>query len=98
MMRFTMGTLALALVGGLAATASAKPVPAGAAAAALRQDRDNPVEERMTAALNLMEADGFGAFSDFHAAGKNYAALVDQDGRRFPITVDPDSGEVARGR
>jgi hypothetical protein len=49
---------------------------------------------RMTAALNDLEAQGYGAFSNFHPAGAGYAATVDQDGRQFTVMVNPDSGQV----
>lgn len=54
------------------------------------------VARRMTDALNLLEAKGYGAFSDFRPDGKDYTASVSQDGRRFTVLVDPDSGQVTR--
>jgi hypothetical protein len=56
--------------------------------------RNNMVEQRMTKALNLLEAKGYGAFENFKADGQDYSATVIQSGHSMTILVDPDSGRV----
>jgi len=51
---------------------------------------------RMTQALNLLEAQGYGSFSNFKADGANYQATVTQDGQSFTVVINPDSGQVTR--
>jgi hypothetical protein len=51
---------------------------------------------RMTEALNLLEAQGYGSFSNFKADGANYQATVTQNGQSFTVTINPDSGQVTR--
>lgn len=51
---------------------------------------------RMTEALNLLEAQGYGSFSNFKADGVNFAATVSQDGRSFTVLIIPDSGQIIR--
>jgi hypothetical protein len=77
-------------------TAAALSVIAGAAYAgttavdpAARNDGD-----RMTTALNLLEAQGDASFTNFAPAGSNYTATVTQNGQRFKVTIDPDAGTV----
>lgn len=72
------------------------PVPSRVMAAAARHDKAAPPEERMTDALNLLEAKGYGDFSDFRQDGKNFAATVSQGGRRFTVVIDPDSNRITR--
>lgn len=74
----------------------ASPVPSRVMAAAARHDKAAPLEERMTDALNLLEAKGYGDFSGFRQDGKNFAATVSQDGRRFTVVIDPDSNRITR--
>ncbi len=52
--------------------------------------------ERMTHALNLLEAQGYGSFSNFAPDGKNFTATVNENGQRFTVLVDPDSDQVTR--
>ena len=61
-----------------------------------RPAQSNAVGDRMTAALNLLEAKGYGGFSDFKPSGKDFAATANENGRHFTVTVDPDSGQVTR--
>jgi hypothetical protein len=63
---------------------------------AARSTPSNALGDRMTAALNLLEAKGYGGFSDFKQNGKDFAATVNQNGQHFTVTVDPDSGQVTR--
>jgi hypothetical protein len=52
--------------------------------------------QRMTRALNLLEAKGYGAFSNFAPDGKNFTATVTEGSRHFSVIVDPDSDQVTR--
>ncbi len=63
---------------------------------AARAGQSNAVGDRMTAALNLLEAKGYGGFSDFKRNGKDFTASVSQNGQHFTVTVDPDSGQITR--
>lgn len=51
---------------------------------------------RMTDALNLLEAQGYGSFSNFKADGANYEATVTQNGQSFTVVINPDSGQITR--
>ena len=51
---------------------------------------------RMTQALNLLEAQGYGSFSNFKADGANFQATVDQNGQSFSVLINPDSGQISR--
>ena len=84
-----------------AALAANDNAAAGAAAipdtgAAARSAHDTAVGDRMTHALNLLEANGYGEFSNFRPAGKNFMATVTGNGQRFTVTIDPDSEQVTR--
>jgi cytochrome c5 len=70
--------------------------PNAAAQAAARRDKATPVEARMTHALNLLEANGYGDFSDFRQDGKNFDATVTRSGRQFTVVVDPDADQVSQ--
>jgi len=98
MKRIALTMAALTLSAGAAFAASPAQPAATAApshkthvAAAMRNDR---AAERMTKALNLLEAKGYGSFSDFKPDGKDYAATVTQAGHSMTVRVDPDSGQV----
>ena len=82
----------LAPANGAAAGAKAPRIMAAAA----RLDKAAPAEARMTDALNLLEAKGYGDFSGFRPEGKNFAATVSQDGKSFTVIIDPDSGRITR--
>lgn len=59
-------------------------------AKALRTNAPN----RETQALNLLEAKGFGSFTNFRPAGKDYTATVTRDGHAMNVRVDPLSGVI----
>ena len=95
-----------AATGGIAIAANApagagSPSPANAPAAMsgstaapaakMSGTRDTP---RMTHALNLLEANGYGDFHDFKSDGKNFDVTVTRGGKQSTVTVDPDSGQV----
>ena len=93
--------VSLALTGGAFAATPSTPGTASAPAASSQQTasqqsyrRDKPLAARMTRALNILEADGYGSFTNFHADGKNFAATVTGQGKPLSVFVDPDSGRV----
>ena len=84
-----------------AAASTAQAAPAHKAhpkamAAAKREDRADPKEARITNALNLLEANGYGAFSDFKPDGRNFDATVTANGQHFAVSVDPDTNQITR--
>jgi hypothetical protein len=52
--------------------------------------------ERMTHALNLLEAQGYGGFTNFAPDGKDFSASVSRNGQGFTVVVDPDSDQITR--
>lgn len=62
-----------------------------APAAKISGTRDTP---RMTHALNLLEAKGYGDFHDFKSDGKNFDATVTRNSKQMTVQVDPDSDQV----
>ncbi|MGB8181684.1 MAG: hypothetical protein WCF13_04880 [Stellaceae bacterium] len=59
-------------------------------------DLDNPEGGRTTAALNVLEAQGYASFSDFRPDGTKFTALVSDNGQQFRIIIDPDTGQISR--
>jgi hypothetical protein len=93
---FTMAVLALSAGAAFAASpaqtaATTAPAPKTHVATPMRDDMS---AKRMTKALNLLEAKGYGAFNDFKANGQDYSAMVTQNGHSMTVLVDPDSGQV----
>jgi hypothetical protein len=86
MTRFALAALPLILVAGTA-LADSPTWPT---------DSAHGSATRITAALNILEAAGYGDFRDFHADGRNFAASVTQQGQTFPVVIDPESGQVTR--
>ncbi len=80
-----------------AGIALAANMPSGTVANA--SDRNGAEARRMTHSLNLLEAQGYGDFSNFRQDGKNFAATVTRNGRQFTVVVDPDANRVtSQGR
>ncbi len=50
--------------------------------------------DRETQALNLLEAKGYGSFTNLRPAGKDYTATVTQGGHSMDVRVDPQSGVI----
>ena len=50
--------------------------------------------QRMTSALNLLEAKGYGSFNNFKRDGKDFTATVMKNGQSQTLRIDPDSGQV----
>jgi hypothetical protein len=101
----TLATLALSAGAAFAATQapatsgmSNKAAPAAAAThhtmqAAASRDHDRTAQ-RMTSALNLLEAKGYASFNDFKPAGKDFTAMVKKNGHDTTVHIDPDSGQI----
>jgi len=50
--------------------------------------------DRETQALNLLEAKGYGGFTNFRPAGNDFTATVTREGRTMNVQVNPQSGQV----
>lgn len=75
----------------------AAPALASAAIGTTAVDRGTRLRgDRMTAALNLLEAKGYPAFVGFKAAGDHFVATVTANGDQFRVDINPDTGEVTR--
>ena len=94
-------SIALAAPALAAPTASTAAAPAPAAQQQHRHAKaamttNSPEAREMTAALNALEADGYGDFSNFKANGSTFTATVTQNGKQFTVQVDPTTGQVTR--
>lgn len=49
---------------------------------------------RDTAALNALEAQGYGDFSNFHPVGSQFQAKVSRNGKQMTVAVNPDTRQV----
>jgi hypothetical protein len=85
---------------GMAFAATPSPAPATPAPHAMAHRAPakggTSAGNRMTQALNLLEAKGYGDFTNFKADGSNFTATVAQNGQHFAVLVNPDSGQVTR--
>ncbi len=59
-----------------------------------RRGESSPAEQRETKALNVLEENGYGDFSDVKPDGSNFIATVNRDGSQVRVLVDPESGKV----
>ena len=91
---FTMAALALSAGAAFAAPATQPAATSGHKTLVATALRNDPSAVRMTKALNLIEAKGYGSFDNFKADGKDYFATVTQNGHAMTLHVDPDSGQV----
>lgn len=108
MNRFASGLLATAFLAGSAGLAFAADMPAANNAqatppkhhamhmAAKHQQQASGEADRMTSALNALEANGYGDFTNFHEDGQNFAATVTQNNQKFNVVVNPDTHQVTR--
>ena len=100
MNRLALAALPFFALAGISLAQAAPAMSAAAHAAphtavAAHRYSDNTREgRRETRALNLIEAKGYGDYTDFHAAGKNFTAQVDSHGKRFTVVANPDTGRV----
>ncbi|GEM_PF-4054868 len=82
---------------------AAGPAPAGHAAKmpAKSASHIRPVSrmnaDAATTALNLLEAQGYGGFTNFRRNGRFYEATVSQSGKTFQVKVDPATRQVTHG-
>ena len=89
-----------AVTGGIALAANPPAAPAKSTAAAaasshsVRGADNGPAAQRMTHALNLLEAKGYGDFHNFRPDGKNFAATVTRAGKQASVQVDPDTDQI----
>jgi hypothetical protein len=99
MKRIALTVLALALSGGVAFAAT-PTTPASTPAqhhhhmmhkTAMSGSHE---AQRMTSALNLLEAKGYGSFNNFKRDGKDFTATVTKNGQSQMLRIDPDSGQV----
>jgi len=84
-----------------AATASAPqspPIATHSSPIAVRNAVHAPVntENRETAALNLLGANGYSDFTNFRTDGKNFEATVLRNGKTETVVVNPDAKTVTR--
>ncbi|HUE18389.1 MAG TPA: hypothetical protein VMQ63_01345 [Stellaceae bacterium] len=52
--------------------------------------------QRETSALNQLNLQGFGKFSDFRQAGANFAATVWDNNGPYTVIVNPDTSQITR--
>jgi len=83
-------------VGGVAQAAAPAQPKAHHAAMHGTDGAHDRTARRETAALNLLEAKGYGDFKDFHADGRNFMATVTQQGRSFTVIINPDLGALTQ--
>ena len=103
MKRIAFTFAALALSAGTAFAAAPASAPSAATPTQKTQAakpmhvalRNSPDAKRMTKALNILEAKGYGSFNNFKADGANFSASVaQQNGHAQTVVVNPDSGQV----
>jgi hypothetical protein len=81
--------------GGASAAPANAPAPSsGSTASAATTAPGTRSEARMTHALNLLEAKGYGDFHNFKPDGKDFAATVTRAGKQTTVKVDPDTDQV----
>ena len=92
------GSIALAAnAPGAAASDAPANAPAPSVAAQPRGVRgadNSPTAERMTHALNLLEAKGYGDFHEFKSDGKNFDVTVTRAGKQVGVEVNPDTDQI----
>ncbi len=59
-------------------------------------ERSDVQGDRMTHALNLLEAKGYGDFSNFRSSGKDFTATVKRNGHPIGVIVNPDTNQITR--
>lgn len=85
-----------ALGGSSAASTPSSQAALPASNAPAVPDLDNPESGRATAALNVLEAQGYASFSNFGPSGNAYTALVTDNGQQFRVVINPDTGQISR--
>lgn len=69
--------------------------PAFAATSTAGWGQPNPPASRATAALNMLEAQGDGQFTNFTASGRDFTADVTKNGQVEHVLVNPDTHQIA---
>jgi hypothetical protein len=73
------------------------------AAVQAKETGNTPEAQHATQALNILEAQGYGAglqdksmtaFRDFQPQGAGFVATIPQDGRTYVVNVNPRTGQV----
>jgi len=92
------GPAGVALAAGPAVPPSTNATPSHSAPVMpiARHERSDLQGDRMTHALNLLEANGYGDFSNFQQSGKDFTATVKRDGRPVGVVVNPDTNQIRR--
>jgi hypothetical protein len=93
---FLAGGAGMASAAGAPAPATPAAAPMTHATAPQAAPRGTSLGNRMTQALNLLEAKGYADFSNFKQDGNNFAATVKQNGESFGVVIDPESGQITR--
>jgi len=83
-------------LGGSSAASTPSQAALPAAGEPAVPDIDNPESSRATAALNLLEAQGYASFSNFEPSGNTFTAMVTDNGQRFRVVINPDTGQISR--
>ncbi len=90
-MKHVAFTLA-ALVLGAGTAFAASPAMPSATHAVIKSSYHPP--QRITKALNLLEAKGYGSFRNFKADGRDFTATVMKNGHKMTVRIDPGSNQV----
>ena len=83
-------------LGGSSAASTPSQAALPASNAPTVPDVDNPESSRATAALNVLEAQGYASFSNFGPSGNAYTTLVTDNGQQFRVVINPDTGQISR--
>ena len=81
-------------LGSPAPASASNPVAVNHAGSMKGYDPDNAEARDATAALNLLEARGYAAFSNFAAEGNGFRATVVNGGQTSQVSIDPRTGRV----
>jgi hypothetical protein len=93
----SLALLGAGTVGAMAQTSGSTTPPNGkeTAAQAHWRHHNDPVGDRYTDALNILEANGYTGITDIVNNGKTYdAKATDPSNKPVSVTVDPSTGTV----
>lgn len=91
---FTLAAVALSAGAAVAAPATQPAATSAHKTPGETALRNDATARRETKALNLIEAKGYGSFTNFKADGKDYTATVMRNGHAMTVRVNPDNGQV----
>jgi hypothetical protein len=83
---------------GSAVSGSTQPQGTARRHAGSARAEDSPEAQRITRALNALEANGYGSFTNFQPSGNGFTAAVNKGGGQTTVMVDPDTGQVTPQR